>query len=232
MKTTMTAALILTLAAPAVAADRRYSVTDFDRIQVEGPFDVVVKTGKAPSARASGSNAALDRVSIRVEGRTLKVRPNRSAWGGYPDEGAGPIAIELTTHGLRGASVTGSGSLSIDAAKGMRFDLALSGSGRLSVGRLEADTLLVGLLGAGRMSVGGKAKELKATVQGSGDLDASALSAEDAEVRADTSGTVALTANRSSNVVSSGSGDTTVAGKASCTVKALGSGRVRCGAGR
>jgi hypothetical protein len=229
MKRTMTAALIFALAAPAFAADRRYTVTDFDRIQVEGAFDVVLKTGKAPSARAIGDNEALERVSIEVQGRILKVRPNRSAWGGYPGKDAGAVAIELTTRELRAASVTGSGSLAIDKAKAMRFDLTLSGSGRLSIGRVEADNLVVGLVGAGRMSVGGKVKRLKATVQGSGDFDGAGLVVEDAQIRADTSGAIALAATRTSDVVSSGAGDTTVAGKSACTVKALGSGRVRCG---
>jgi len=229
MKLTMTTALALALAAPAVAADRGYTVTDFDRLQIEGPFEVVVKTGKAPSARATGSNEAIERVSIEVQGRTLKIRPNRSAWGGYPGKDPGAARIELTTHDLRGASVTGSGTLSVDKAKAMRLDLALSGSGRLTVGHMEADTLILGVIGSGRMTLGGKAKGLNATVQGSADLDAAGLTVEDAKLKADTAGTIALTASRTSNVVSSGAGDTTVTGKSACTVKALGSGRVRCG---
>lgn len=229
MKKTMIAVLAATLAVPAIGADRRYTVTDFDRVQVEGPFAVVLKTGKAPSARAAGSRQAIERVSIDVQGRTLRVRTNRSAWGGYPDEGTGPVTIELTTHGLRSASVIGSGSLSIDKAKAMRIDLALSGSGRLSMGNVEADNLTVGMLGAGTMSVGGKVKDLRATVQGTGDLDAAMLSAEDVKLNADTSGAIDLNARRTADIVSTGPGDTSVLGKAACTVKALGSGRVRCG---
>lgn len=228
MKRTMTAALILALTAPAWAGGRGYTVTDFDRIQVEGPFEVVVTTGKGPSARATGSAEALEGVFIEVQGRTLKVRPNRSAWGGSPGKGSSAVVVELTTHDLRGASLSGSGSLSIDKARGMRFDLALSGSGRISVERVEADSLVAGLVGAGKMSVGGKVKGLKATVQGSGDFDGSGLAVEDAELKADTSGAIALNASRTSNVVSTGAGDTVVTGKAACTVKAIGSGRVRC----
>ena len=229
MKRTVTAALILALATPALAGGRGYTVTDFDRIQVEGPFEVLVRTGKGPSARATGSVEALEGVTIEVQGRTLKVRPNRSAWGGYPGNGSRAVVVELTTHDLRGASLSGSGSLSIDKARGMRLDLTLSGSGRLSVDRVEADSLVTGLLGAGKMNIGGKVKVLKATVQGSGDFDASGLAVEDAELKADTSGAIALNAGRTSNVVSTGAGDTVVTGKAACTVKALGSGQVRCG---
>lgn len=229
MKWTMPAALIFILAAPAQGADRRYTVTDFDRVQVEGPFSVTLKTGKAPSARAIGPSQAMEHVSIDVQGRTLKVRSNRSVWGGDPVEAPGPIAIELTTHDLRAASVTGSGSLSIDKARAMRFDLALSGSARLSVGNIEADNLSLGMLGSGEMSVAGKVKTFRGTVQGSGSFDGKNLTAEDVQLNADTSGTITLKANRTANVISTGAGDTGVAGKAACTVKARGSGRVRCG---
>lgn len=229
MKRIMLAAALFALGSPASAADRRYTVTDFDRVQVEGPFQVVLRTGKSPSARAIGSNSAIDGVSIDVEGRTLKVRPNRSAWGGYPDEGIGPVEIELSTHGLRSASVTGSGSLAVDKAKAMRLDLILSGSGQLSVRDVEADNLVLGMVGAGKMSVGGRVKTLRATVQGSGELDGSALLAEDLQLSADTSGTIGLAAERTAKVTTNGHGDTVITGSAACTVKVLGAGRVRCG---
>ena len=76
------------VASPATAADRNYSVTSFDRIRVEGPYSVNVTTNVAPFARASGDLRAIDRVSLRVEGRTLYVRANRPAcreWSQRPD---------------------------------------------------------------------------------------------------------------------------------------------------
>ena len=86
------ALLALAAAAPAGAAERLYSVTDFDRVQVDGPYQVTLTTGRASGARAEGSAEALERVSIEVQGSTLRVRANRSAWGGYPGERAGPVS--------------------------------------------------------------------------------------------------------------------------------------------
>jgi hypothetical protein len=231
MKRIMLAALAAAIAAaPASAlADRRYTVTSFDRIQVEGPFAVSVVTGKASSARAVGSPQATDRVSIEVQGRTLKIRPNKSAWGGYPGEGAGPVEIELTTHELRGATVLGSGSLGIDKAKAMHFDIAVSGSGRVEVGAMEADDLVLDLLGSGKISLGGRARTLRATIQGSGDLDAAELKAEDAQIAADTSGSINLGVRRSAKIESTGHGDTVIVGSPACTVETRGFGRVSCG---
>ena len=223
------AALILAASVPVHAAERRYTVTDFDRIQVDGPFVVTVSTGKAPSATAEGSHTAIDRVSIDVQGRTLRVRPNRSAWGGYPGDDTGPLAIALTAHDLRGVSLTGSGTLTVDKAAAMRFDVAVSGSGGITLGQVEADNLVLGLLGSGRIVIGGKAETLRATIQGSGDLDAGALSVEDAEINSDTAGSIEVTVRETAKVTSTGPGDTHLAGSAACTVKALGAGRVVCG---
>ncbi|MEA3053622.1 MAG: hypothetical protein QOG72_2525 [Sphingomonadales bacterium] len=219
-------------ASPAGAAERRYSVTDFDRVQVEGPYQVTLRTGLAAGARAEGSAEALDRITVDVQGSTLRVRPNRSAWGGYPGDRTGPVTISLATRDLRSAAVTGSGSLGIDRAKGLRVDLSVSGSGRLAVDNVDADNLMVGLLGGGRITLSGRAKQLKATVQGSGDLAAAGLRAEDAQVTADTAGTVALEATRTVKLKASGPGDVEISGSASCTVEGLGSGNIRCGRAR
>ena len=225
----MLAALLALSAVPASAAERRYTITDFDRIQVDGPFQVALTTGRASSAMASGSSAAIERVSIEVQGRTLRVRANRSAWGGYPGEGAGPVRIELSTHSLRAASLAGSGGLSIDKARTMQFDASVSGSGQINIGAIDADTLALALLGSGRIIVGGKAKSLRAAIQGAGDLDAEALSVEDAQITASTSGSIAVAVRRAATVTSTGQGDTRIIGSPACTVKSSGSGLVLCG---
>jgi hypothetical protein len=226
------ALLAFAAAVPAGAAERTYSITDFDRVQVDGPYRVTLTTGRSSAARAEGSTEALDHVSIDVQGGTLRVRRNRSAWGSYPGAGAGPVTVTLTTRDLRNAAVVGSGSLDIDRARGLRVDLSVSGSGRLNVAAVEADNLLVGLLGGGRITLAGKAKQLKATVQGSGDLAAAGLSADDAQIASDTAGNVALSVARTARVTSTGAGDVEILGSPTCNVQAKGSGRVTCGGAR
>lgn len=219
-------------AAPAGAAERRYPVTDFDRIEVEGPYKVTVRSGLASAARAEGSADALERISIDVQGRTLKVRPNRSAWGGYPGDRPGAVAISLTTRDVRAAAITGSGSLEVDRARGLRVDVSVSGSGRIAVAALDADNLVVGLLGSGRIALAGRARQLKATVQGSGDLAADGLVVDDAQVTAATAGRVALAASRTVRLKAAGPGDVEIAGNATCTIEGEGSGNISCGRSR
>lgn len=192
IRTLLPLALLACAAVPAAAAERTYSVTDFDRVQVDGPYRVALTTGRSSSARAEGSAEALDRVAIDVQGGILRVRRNRSAWSGYPGEGAGPVTIVLTTRDLRNAAVVGSGTLDIDRARGLRVDLSVSGSGALTVGAVDSDNLVVGLLGGGRIALAGRTRQLKATVQGSGDLAAAELTAQDAQIASDTAGRVAV----------------------------------------
>ncbi len=233
MTRTLPLALIaLAAAAPAGGAERTYSITDFDRVQVDGPYRVTLTTGRSSAARAEGSAEALDHVSVDVQGGTLRVRRNRSAWGSYPGAGSGPVTIALTTRDLRNAAVVGSGSLDIDRAKGLRVDLSVSGSGRLTVAAVEADNLIVGLLGGGRITIAGRARQLKATVQGSGDLAAAGLSADDAQIASDTAGNVAVAVARTAKVTATGAGNVEIIGAPVCTVEAKGSGQVLCGGGR
>jgi hypothetical protein len=225
----MLAAALLAASTSAQAAERRFTVSGFEKVQVEGPFQVTLTTGKGSNAVATGSLQALDRVTVQVEGRTLRIRPNKSAWGAAPKLGEGGVSLAVSTHDLTAATLAGSGTLVIDKARAMKFDLALSGSGRVSIGSVEADKLNIQLLGAGGISVGGKAKSLRATVTGQGSLDAAKLTAEDAELSADTSGTIALGVRRAVKIGASGAGDVTIAGTPACTVSGAGAGRVRCG---
>jgi hypothetical protein len=216
-------------AAPATAAERNYSVTDFDRVQVEGPYAVQLVTGRSSSAKASGSQQALDRVSVEVQGRTLKVRANRSAWGGYPGAAIGTVTITLSTRSLRAATLLGPGSLKLTGGKALALELALSGSGRIDATGIDADTLRIGLLGSGAMTLAGKAKQLRATVQGSGNLDASALASDDAQLGAATTGTVTIAARRTAKVSATGQGSVEVIGAPSCTLTGATASRVKCG---
>ncbi len=223
--------LIVAACAPASAADRGYTVTDFDRIRAEGPFDVVVRVGPAASVRARGTPAALDRLDVEVRGDTLVIQPDHAGWGGWPGGGgaAGKVTLAVTVPMLRGIALTGSGGMTVDRLKAAELQLAISGSGDLAVAQLQAEKLGVAIAGSGSMTLAGRAMQADASVQGSGDLAATALSVGDATLSLQGSGDLAITATRTAKVASAGSGDVTVAGPAACAVAQAGSGEVRCG---
>ena len=213
----------LALAAPAGAAERNFSVTGFDRIRVDGPFRVRLKTGVAPFARASGSPAAINGVSIEVQGRTLVVRKNPGNWGGYPGESPGPVEIAVGTHELSTVWVNGAGSLAIDKVKGLSFDLSLQGPGSLAIDQIAVDRLKAGLSGSGSAVLGGKAAQVTAIVRGTSSLDAAGLTVKDATIGAEGTTVVKLTATGTAKVDTQGLATVELAGRPACTVRAVGS---------
>lgn len=222
----------LLAAAPALAADRNIGITSFDRIIVEGPYAVTVRTGRAVSARARGDLRGLDALSLTVDGQTLRVRSNGQAWGGFPDAKAGPVRIALTTPGLTTARVSGNGSLGVDRMRGAKVSVGVEGAGSVSVDRIDADRADLVMAGTGLLRVSGDAKAATATFRGNGTVDAAAFSAHDLELNSQGGAAVTISASNSAKGNVSGTGDVTILGGPACAIASQGSGNLLCGAKR
>lgn len=232
MKYGMLAAILaMVLALPAQAERRGYSVTNFDRIQVNGPFVVRVTTGGGSSAYAEGDHRAINEISVQVMGRTLRVRRNLSTdWGGYPGESeAASATLYLTTHQLEQATIIGTGDLEIDRMEGGRLIVSLGGNGRLAVGEIEADHAALAVTGAGILEAGGHAETGRVSVEGPGTVSAGGLTIDDVTVTLNGPGSIELTAEREAEVTTVGNGVVTILGDAACTDRSVGSGQVVCG---
>lgn len=225
-RTAILASLLLAAAAPVAAADRNYSVTNFDRIRLDGPYRVRLTTGVAPFARASGSAAALSSVAIDVQGRTLVVRPSRSSWGGYPGEAQGSVEISVGTHELGAAWVNGAGSLHISEVEGLKFDLSVHGPGSAQIEKTEVDQLKIAISGAASSKLSGTAKKLTALVQGTSVLDGSALKVTNATVGAEGPTQVSLAVTGEAEVDARGVASVALTGGPACNVRTHGSASV------
>lgn len=220
------ALLLVFTAGTAPAATRNFGVTGFDRIRVDGPFKVELKTGVAPYASASGASAAIDGVTVEVQGRTLVVHGNPSSWGGYPGQSNGPVEVRVGTHELTAAWLNGSGSLRIDKAKGLTFDVSVQGSGSASIGHVDVDQLNVGLAGTASAVLAGRAPRLTAIVRGISTLDATGLAVKDATIGAEGPATVKANVSNSAIVDGSGAASIALTGRPACTSKLTGSASV------
>ena len=223
--------LAMLIAAPAQAADRRYAVTNFDRIRIDGPFDVRLATRSPPSARIAGTVRASDAIAVRVEGTTLIVSAGPRGWGEVPSVGtpSAPV-IHLGTPTLLSATVIGGGQLRIDGLmRGQRIDLQVTGSGGLVAGGLDADQLNATLLGSGTMTLGGRGGRVRLLSSGAGTIDAAALRGDDVTVRLDGSGSTQASARYTADATSTGVGAVTIYGKPACRVKAVVGGPISCG---
>ena len=217
--------VVLAVAAPAPAATRNFGVTGFDRIRVDGPYKVRLATGIAPFAKASGSMAALDRVAIEVQGRTLIVHANQS-WGGYPGQDIGPVEITVGTHELSSAWLNGAGSLQIDKVKALAFDVSVNGSGLLGIDSADVDQLSVFIAGTASARLAGRTGKMTATLRGNSSLDATGLVTKDAAIGADGPATVKADVTNSAKVDASGVATISLTGSPACTNKLTGSASV------
>ena len=228
MRTCLPTFLILVASAvPAHGAARTFEIAGFEKIRVEGPFKVRLTTGVPPSAKATGPQSALDRVAIEIIGRTLVIHNSLSAWGGTLDSGdSGPVEVVIGTHELNAASLTGAGSLEINAVKGLSFDLSAQGSGQIAIARADVDQMSVGLIGTASAVLAGQAGTLKVRAQGTSSLDGSGLDAKDVSLTVNGASTIKAGVSNSADIVASGPASINFTGGPSCTSRLTGSASV------
>jgi hypothetical protein len=221
---------VVALPAAASAAERRVYIASFEKVRVQGPFEVRIATGAPAAATLSGDRAVIDAVEVQGEGATLVLRSRIRRWQDQPRGGAGtPVVVTLSTQALVGASVLGAGRVSIDTMKGDRVDLSVAGGGTIAVAAAMADAVDATLIGGGAIAIAGRAGKVRLMTNGPGAIDAHALDAGELVVRVDGPGATTARARYTASVIDTGLGQVTVAGHPKCTVKADAGGPVTCG---
>ncbi|WP_265569750.1 head GIN domain-containing protein [Sphingomicrobium nitratireducens] len=223
MKRPAIAFLALGLCAPGLAAERNYTVTGFDKVRLEGPVRLVVRTGTPPYAKAKGPTAALDGVIVDVRNRTLVVSLRQ---GTGREANSAPIEIEVGTHEVERASVNGTGSLLVDGVEGLDFTLSLGGTGSADLTDIDVDNLSVTMVGAGIVRASGEAKKARMILRGMSSLEASALEVGDLTMQVGGPAFVHAYAENSADLVIRGAADVTLGGSPACKIDLEGSGRL------
>lgn len=222
------ASALLSSGTPALAAERSVGVGTFDRVRVDGAFDVRIATGKPPRATLSGDSRALEFVDLRVDGTTLTLR-RRSDDVATSRIAASPVIVTLSAQTLQSASILGGGRLAITGMRTTRADLSVAGTGTISVEELEAQQANASVVGGGAITLAGRALHARLSTNGPGSIDASGLAADDLVVRLDGPGETLAQARYVANVSTTGLGRVVVTGNAKCTVRAPAGGAVTCG---
>jgi hypothetical protein len=212
------------LAMPTLAAERRFDLAGFDRVAVGGSDNVVIRHGAGYSVIATGAQADLDRLDIKVERGSLGIGRKSGNWNWSSKD----VTIAVTLPTLRGVSLGGSAAVQADRGDGDVFDMKLGGSGDLMIGQLQARTVNLALSGSGNAKASGQCGALNLRLAGSGDVDVSGLACTNADIRVAGSGDVLARASGQANISVAGSGDVTVTGGAKCTKRVAGSGDVVC----
>lgn len=223
--------LLLLFAGPAAAAERPVFIGSFDRLRVEGPFQVTVASGRSPSARISGDPRLLDHVEVRLDGTTLVVRATIERWQEQPDtRGMTPVVVTLATPMLSSAMVIGGGAVTVTGGRTARLDLSVTGAGSIALAGANAEQANATVVGNGRIALAGRASKARLLVKGAGRIEADGLDAGELVVRVDGPGEALARARFTATVTNIGLGHVAIAGTPRCIVRSDAGGPVQCGA--
>jgi hypothetical protein len=211
------------------AVSRSYQVGAFNGLEVSGPFDVKVVTGKSIGVAARGPQKLLDGTEVLVKDGKLMIRPKKTGWLGQMNwKSREATVFTVSVPALQSASITGSGDIEIDRVAGDRFQGRIAGSGGLRLPRVAVKELGLSIAGSGGITAVGQAQTATYTIAGSGDMDVSSLVANNASAEISGSGDIKANVTGTAKARVAGSGDISIRGGARCESRTAGSGDIRC----
>jgi hypothetical protein len=188
-----------------VAATQAREVPPFGSLELAGSNMVAVRVGGKQSVIVRADDNLLSHVTTEVQDGTLVI-------GNTP------------------GSFTAKSPMSVHVSVPSLESLALTGSGIVSVEGLEAPSFTVALPGSGVVRAGGTATRLEVTLAGSGDAQLAQLVARDVSATVSGSGRILVTATESLDASVPGSGAILYGGDpAHVTTSVTGSGAVARG---
>jgi hypothetical protein len=205
------------------------TLRDFADVKATGPDTVEIAVGQPFSVKAEGSAEALKRLEIKVEGGVLKIG-RKEGFGNFWGSSGSGATVRVSMPALSGATLTGSGDVSVDKVEGKTLAVEVTGSGNLKVASVKVGALDADLTGSGNIDLAGVADTITLSTTGSGDVDGERLKAGKASISVTGSGNVDLASDGPVDIRIMGSGDVKVKGRAQCKVSAMGSGEADCGA--
>jgi len=243
-------------------------VDTFTKIAFRVPGKLYLKQGSEQKVELQGSKDMLEKIETTVSNGRLSVGRENENWNLWNWDNDDKIVVYITMKNLEGISVSGSGDLIGESTfKTNGLDLSVSGSGSLELnadvsggltanvsgsGRIEfkgtcsdleskvsgsgkvsldltsANKVVVGVSGSGKVIANGTAKEIKTNISGSGEVLAADLQVDMCEVRISGSGDVEVNVKRELDATITGSGSVSYKGNPShVNSHASGSGKVR-----
>lgn len=229
------AALILALLCTqaASAAERRFTLSTFDKVRIDGDVAVEIVSGAAPSALAIGDPRALDALTVRVQGGTLLIRRARASQlterrkqSGTPEA---PPLVRLSARAVQSLMLQGHGSARIDRLTGARPNATLNGSGSIDIGAVQADALALNVSGSGSLKVVGTAKSARAVMLGDGLIEATGLRLASLDLFGEGPVRARMTVDGPARISVMGDAQIEIGGQSKCIIRQSAANAIACG---
>lgn len=158
---------------------RTFELTDFDRIEVAGVYELKVAVGSDFSVEISGPEKEMARVEARVDDGVLILDQRKHERGRIHRDG---VSATVTLPALSALDISGVVDGEVSGVVADDFDIDLSGVGDLEVAG-ECAALTAHVSGVGDLDAENfKCKTVKVTVSGVGDASVYASEAVEARI--------------------------------------------------
>jgi len=196
-------------------------VPAFDQIHLKGKGKVILTRAADRSVRVKTDDNIMPHIRTEVENGKLIIS--------HEKKNIKPtvLTINITTAGLEGVSISGSGDIvGSDEFSSNRFFADIAGSGDISV-RVNTERLESSIAGSGSIYLSGSTNSYNATITGSGDVDAFELRAKESSVVITGSGNCRVNVSELLRAKITGSGDVLYKGHPQISESITGSGKVK-----
>jgi len=217
--------LLIAVATSAQQTETR-KVPAFDKLQIGGSFDAVIRHGNGPSVKITAENLDTKKILTETNGNTLIISLEKGSYHNIR------IKVEVTYESLAAINKSGSGNLTCesDLSSSNGFDLTSNGSGNVTIkGMIKAGEVSIERSGSGDMNLAGlQAETIHMNFSGSGNFDVDNGSAKTQTIHLNGSGNVSAYGLKTEicSAAISGSGDVEVYVSNSIEAKLTGSGNI------
>lgn len=139
---------------------------DFERVEINGDFDVEISIGSESSAIIETDENLLDLIVTHISGNKLIIETRN----GVCIRPTHRVQISVTTTSLNEISLYGSGFVFCYGATSENFSIYLAGSGEIECDNIEAAVTDLELDGSGLIECDVETDDLSARIEGSGDI--------------------------------------------------------------
>lgn len=186
------------------------NVSNYDQVALEGSMDVELIAGKEGNLRVEAESNLMEYILTEVSGGKLKISIE-SEVNVNPSRNKG-IKVIVPFESIHKVSLTGSGDInSSDRIKSRKFEVQLTGSGDINLD-LFSEEVVGNVTGSGDIILKGTTTNLECSVTGSGDFQAYELKAKNVIATVSGSGDVEVSPSEELKARVSGSGDITYSG--------------------
>lgn len=215
---------------PAQAIERKLLVASFENIVIIGDIDVMVTTGKSPSAIASGDKRVLESLKLERVGMTLRVRLQDIINNNKGVPITEPVKVILTTRAIKDITVSGNGKLAVsDVQQQNLVRMLLAGNGMVTIGNLTADQFTATINGNGKIDLGGGiVRDGRVTIDGAGGFEGAKVKMRKLRLEHIGNATSTATVEEGTDIFNRGSGNITIGGKGTCFIKEAGGAAINC----